>query len=76
MRQTRMSRRSDEREHLMLQVLLLSEKEITAVLGVNRQIAERIGLHQVAKDKGLEQLSQDTSIEGMAQTIKESLPTE
>ena len=31
MRQTRLGRRSDEREHLMLQVLLLTEKEITAV---------------------------------------------
>jgi uncharacterized membrane protein len=33
MRQSRMSRRADEREHLMLQLLLLTEKEITAVLG-------------------------------------------
>jgi uncharacterized membrane protein len=76
MRQTRMSRRSDERDHLMLQVLLLTEKEITAVLGMDRQIAERMGLQKVAQDKEIEQLSQDTSIEGMAQTIKESLPSE
>jgi uncharacterized membrane protein len=75
MRQTRMSRRSDERDHLILQVLLLTEKEITAVLGVDRQIAERMGLQKVTRDKGIEQLSQDTSIESMAQTIKESLPS-
>jgi uncharacterized membrane protein len=76
MRQSRMSRRSDERDHLMLQVLLLTEKEITAVLGMNRLIAEKMGLQKVAKDKNIEELSQDTSIEGMAQTIQESLPTE
>jgi uncharacterized membrane protein len=76
MRQSRMSRRSDERDHLMLQVLLLTEKEITALLGMNRQIAERMGLQKVARDKNIEELSQDTSIEGMAQTIQESLPTE
>jgi uncharacterized membrane protein len=76
MRQSRMSRRNDERDHLMLQVLLLTEKEITAVLGVDRQIAERMGLQKVAHDKSIEQLSQDTSIDTMAQTISESLPAE
>jgi uncharacterized membrane protein len=76
MRQTRMSRRSDERDHLMLQVLLLTEKESTATLGIQRQIAERLGLLQVSRDKEIEQMSQDTSIEGLAQTIKESLPAE
>ncbi len=76
MRQTRMSRRSDERDHLMLQVQLLTEKEITAILGVERQIAERLGLLQVSRDKEIEEMSQDTSIEGLAQTIKDSLPTE
>ena len=37
MRQTRMSRRAEERDHLMLQILLLAEKEITAVVGMDRQ---------------------------------------
>ena len=76
MRQSRMSRRSDERDHLMLQILLLTEKEITAVLGMDRQIAERMGLQKVAKDKTIQELSQDTSIEGLAQTIQDNLPTE
>jgi uncharacterized membrane protein len=76
MRQTRMSRRADERDHLMLQILLLAEKEITAVLGMDRQIAKSVGLSNVAKDKQLEQLSQITSVEDVAQTIKESLPPE
>jgi uncharacterized membrane protein len=76
MRQSRMSRRNDERDHLMLQVLLLTEKEITAVLGVDRQIAERMGLLKIVRDKSIEQLSQDTSIETIAQNISESLPTE
>jgi len=76
MRQSRTSRRNEERDHLMLQVLLLTEKEITAVLGVDRQIAERMGLFKVARDKSIEQLSQDTSIETIAQNISDSLPTE
>lgn len=76
MRQSRMSRRSDERDHLMLQILLLTEKEITAVLNLDRQIAERLGMGKVAKDDELEQLGQHTSIEDVAQTIIDSLPTE
>lgn len=76
MRQSRMSRRAEERDQLMLQILLLTEKEITAVLGIDRQIAGRIGLNQVADDTNIEQLSQDTSIDEVAQTIRDTLPSE
>ena len=76
MRQSRMSRRAEERDHLMLQILLLTEKEITAVLGMDRKIAGQVGLQRVANDKELEQLSQHTSIDDVAQTIKEKLPPE
>src|ERR1700741_2733951 len=34
MRQARMRRRADEREHLMLQILLLTENEMTVVLNI------------------------------------------
>jgi uncharacterized membrane protein len=76
MRQSRMSRRAEERDHLMLQILLLAEKEITACVGMERQIAERLGLQKLADDREITQLSQHTSIEDVAQTIKESLPLE
>ncbi len=75
MRQSRMSRRAEERDHLMLQILLLTEKEITAVLGMDRKIAGQVGLQRVANDKELEQLSQHTSIDDVAQTIKDKLPS-
>ena len=76
MRQTRMSRRAEERDHLMLQILLLSEREITANLGMQREIAERMGLHKIAADQEISELSQQTSIDEVAQIIKESLPSE
>jgi uncharacterized membrane protein len=76
MRQARLGRRQDERDHLMLQVLLLTEKEITAMLGMNRQIATEVGLDKVANEKEVRELSKDVSIEDMAQTIKEILPNE
>lgn len=76
MRQSRMSRRSDERDHLILQVLLLAEKEVTAVLQMERQIAARMGLAELAKDAEITQLSEKTSIDDVAQSLKESLSSE
>ena len=76
MRQSRMSRRAEERDHLMLQLLLLTEKELTAVLGMERQVADRVGLQKIANEREIEQLSQRTSIDEVAQTIKERLPPE
>ena len=73
MRQARMGRRGEERDHLMLQILMLTEKEITAVLSVDRQIAKQVGLETLANNSELKELSQHTSIDDVAQTIAESL---
>ena len=76
MRQSRLSRRDDERAHLILQVLLLTEREITAVVGMNQQIAERLGMHSVARDTEIAALSENTPIEEIAQSIKDTLTQE
>jgi uncharacterized membrane protein len=76
MRQGRLARRSDERDHLMLQILLLTEKEITAVIQMNRQVAGKLGLGNVAKDEAIEEMSQRTSIDEVAQTIQDNLSPE
>jgi uncharacterized membrane protein len=72
MRQSRTGRRANERENLMIQILLLTERETTAVLDINRQIAEKAGLKKIAADKDIQELSQQTSIDDVAQTIYES----
>jgi uncharacterized membrane protein len=73
MRQSRLSRRSDERDHLILQVLMLAEKEVTAVLNVQRQLALKADLPELPNNVEIAQLSQQTSIDEVAQSIKESL---
>jgi uncharacterized membrane protein len=73
MRQSRASRRSDERDHLMLQILMLAEKEITAVLAIDREVAGRMGMREVAGDAEIEQLSQQTSIDELAQSVHQEL---
>lgn len=73
MRQSRLGRRADERDHLMLQVLLLTEREITAVLEMNRQLALHAGLAKMADSPEIREMSEETSIENLAKTIQENL---
>jgi uncharacterized membrane protein len=73
MRQARLGRRADERDHLMLQILLLTEKEITAVVRMDQQIAQRVGLSSIASDKDIQELGHRTSIDEVAETIKDNL---
>jgi uncharacterized membrane protein len=73
MRQARLARRADEREHLVLQILLLTEKEVTAVISMNQQIASKVGLSDMENSQEIEQLSQNTSIDEVAQDIQRSL---
>jgi len=73
MRQARLSRRSDERGHLMLQILMLTEKEVTAVIGMNRQIAVKLGLGEVGANRSIEQLGEETSIDEVAESIQQNL---
>lgn len=76
MRQSRLATRADEREHLMLQILLLTEKEVSAVIRMNQQIAEQMGLRGVAKDQEIQELGKRTSIDEVAKTIQENIARE
>ena len=60
----------------MLQVLLLTEKENTAVLGIVRQIAYKSGLTGIVSNDEIDQLSRQTSIDDVAHGIKETFPSE
>ena len=76
MRQSRLARRADEREHLMLQILLLTEKEVTAVISMNQQIATKLGLSDLKNSREIEALGRNTSIDAVAQDIQRSLSEE
>ncbi|HMI58252.1 MAG TPA: DUF1003 domain-containing protein [Gemmatimonadaceae bacterium] len=76
MRQSRLARRADERDHLMLQLLLLMEKEITAVLGMDRHIATHMGLSAEANEANVQQLAERTSIDEVTNAIERELPTQ
>jgi len=73
MRQTSLARRADERDHLMLQILLITEKETSAIVRMNQQMATHIGLRDISKDEDIKQMGEPTSIDQVAQTIQEKL---
>jgi uncharacterized membrane protein len=76
MRQSRISRRAEERDHLMLQMLLLTEREITALVGVERLKAQELGIAEIGESQELRVMSQQTPVDEVAQVIKASLPVE
>lgn len=76
MRQSLLAKRADERSHLMLQILLLTEKEVSAVVRMNQGMADHIGLKHVSRDREIEQLGRPTSIDAIAETIQEKLSPE
>jgi uncharacterized membrane protein len=74
MKQNRMSRRAEERDHLNLQIDLLAEKEITKILQMQRKLCDHFGLNIV--DAETMELSQHTAVEDLAHELKERLPAE
>ncbi|MGA9798451.1 MAG: DUF1003 domain-containing protein [Terriglobales bacterium] len=74
MRQNRMSKRAERRDHLNLQIDLISEKEITKLLQMVRAICQNMGLKQIADDQELKEFSQATSVETLTQRLEDSLP--
>ena len=72
-RQTSLARRADEREHLMLQILLITEKETSAIVRMNQRMAAHVGLPDISKDEEIKQMGEITSIDQVAQTIQEKL---
>jgi uncharacterized membrane protein len=71
-KQNRMSKRTDQRAHLDLQINLLSEREMTLALQMLRRISARLGVHEPGEE--VEELSKMTSISALAQEVQEKLP--
>jgi uncharacterized Fe-S center protein len=53
--------------------VMLTEKEVTALIGMNRQIAVKLGLGDVGTNRSIEQLGEDTSIDEVAESIQQNL---
>jgi len=73
MTQNRMQRQADKRAHLDLQVNLLAEQELTAILGMLTAITKRLGIAAPGKVANVEQLLDETDIHTIATAIDREL---
>lgn len=72
--QNRMSRQTDRRDHLDLQVDLLAEQEMTVVLRTLRRIEERLGIEpNTAERSEVEELMQPTDLRKLADSLDSKL---
>jgi uncharacterized membrane protein len=74
--QNRMSRQSDHRHHLNLQVDLLAEQEVTLVLRVMRRIADHLGVPEDENEanRRAEELTEETNVYELMRTLERELP--
>jgi uncharacterized membrane protein len=73
--QNRMSRQSDERDHLSLQISMLGEQELTLILKLLRRISERLGMPpESEEERRAEKLSEETNVFELVRTLREQLP--
>ena len=73
MTQNRMQRQADKRAHLDLQVNLLAEQELTAILKMVTGLCARLGVQAAPTDAGVSQLLKDTDIHTIASAIDREL---
>lgn len=73
MAQDRMTTDADRRDHLNLQVDLLAEQELTAILNVVVAIAERAGIDVTAEVPEIDRLRARTDVNKLATTVERHL---
>lgn len=75
-KQNRMSTQADQRDHLDLQINLLSEKETTKIIQMLTRLSAHFGVeHQVA-DAETKELAQVTAVESIARHVQAKLGDE
>jgi len=73
--QNRMSRQTDERDHLNLQISMLAEQEMTLILKLLRRVSERLEIPpESAEESRAEKLAEETNVYELVQTLREELP--
>lgn len=73
MTQNRMTRQADKRAHLDLQVNLLAEQELTAMLQMLHALCQRVGVSVTVRDTRVDQLLKDTDIHQLATALDREL---
>lgn len=74
MKQNRMQKKIDVRDHLNLQIDLLAEKEVTKCLQLLRAVCNHLEIREVEHDPELEEMADATSVDMVAENVQSELP--
>jgi len=74
MSQNRMTAQADKRGHLDLQVDLLAEQELTAILRLLQALCRQLEVEVAMRDDRIEELLQKTDIRHVASVLDQRLP--
>jgi uncharacterized membrane protein len=72
--QNRMARQADRRSHLDLQVGMLAEQELTAMLQMQHKICQRLGIEPASTAHELKNFSDATDVSKLASELEDKLP--
>jgi uncharacterized membrane protein len=72
--QNRMARQADRRSHLDLQVGMLAEQELTAMLQMQHKICQRLGIEGGSTAQELKSFSDATDVSKLASELEDKLP--
>lgn len=74
MSQNRMTRQADKRAHLNLQVDMLAEQELTAILRMVQGLCQKHGVEVLLRDDRLDELVKETDVHTVAAALEHRLP--
>src|SRR5580700_2452180 len=72
--QNRMTRQADRRSHLDLQVGMLAEQELTAMLQMQHKICQRLGIEAGSTAHELKNFADATDVSKLASELEDKLP--
>jgi uncharacterized membrane protein len=72
--QNRLATQADKRAHLDLQIDLLAEREMTAVLQLLQDIAAHLGVTHTADGPQIQELAQETDVHQLTTKLDDELP--
>jgi uncharacterized membrane protein len=72
--QNRMSRQTDQRDHLNLQISMLAEQEVTLMLRLLRRISDRLEIQETPDAAQAEKLTEETNVYELVRTLRRELP--
>jgi uncharacterized membrane protein len=73
--QNRMSRQSDRRAHLDLQVSILAEQEMTMMLRMQKQLCDHFGIDTEIVQAEREHLMEETDVQNLVGQLEAQLPS-